>query len=204
MYIALRLLRDGAHTTITTRFPRDAARRFASMEDSGEWIDRLRIVGIDLRDPAQVVALADSVSADGPLDILINNAAQTVRRSPGAYSELLAAEAAPLPAGPLPRIETLGPPAAAHPPLLAGALAAAALDPQELAEMALTAGGTAIDAGGLIPDRTSVNSWTQVVRRGGPGRAAGGAAVQPDGAVHPDQPAARVAGGVGRRAAPTW
>ena len=31
MYIALRLLRDGAQTTITTRFPRDAARRFASM-----------------------------------------------------------------------------------------------------------------------------------------------------------------------------
>ena len=29
MYIALRLLRDGAHTTITTRFPHDAARRFA-------------------------------------------------------------------------------------------------------------------------------------------------------------------------------
>jgi hypothetical protein len=29
MHIALRLLRDGAHTTITTRFPRDAARRFA-------------------------------------------------------------------------------------------------------------------------------------------------------------------------------
>ena len=30
MYIALRLLRDGAETTITTRFPRDAVRRFAS------------------------------------------------------------------------------------------------------------------------------------------------------------------------------
>ena len=29
MYIALRLLRDGARTTITTRFPKDAARRFA-------------------------------------------------------------------------------------------------------------------------------------------------------------------------------
>ena len=29
MHIALRLLRDGAHTTITTRFPRDAVRRFA-------------------------------------------------------------------------------------------------------------------------------------------------------------------------------
>ncbi|PVU81201.1 short-chain dehydrogenase, partial [Cellulomonas sp. WB94] len=80
MYIALRLLRDGAHTTITTRFPRDAARRFAAMPDSEEWLDRLTIVGIDLRDPAQVVALADTVAAAGPLDILINNAAQTVRR----------------------------------------------------------------------------------------------------------------------------
>lgn len=82
MYIALRLLRDGAHTTITTRFPNDAIRRFKAMEDSGEWLHRLRIVGIDLRDPSQVIALADAVAEQGPLDILINNAAQTVRRSP--------------------------------------------------------------------------------------------------------------------------
>ncbi len=82
MYIALRLLRDGAHTTITTRFPHDAVRRFTAMPDSADWLHRLRIVGIDLRDPAQVVALADAVAAQGPLDILINNAAQTVRRSP--------------------------------------------------------------------------------------------------------------------------
>ncbi|GMA31394.1 SDR family NAD(P)-dependent oxidoreductase [Litorihabitans aurantiacus] len=82
MYIALRLLRDGADLTITTRFPRDAARRFAAMEDSADWLHRLTIVGIDLRDPAQVVALADEVAARGPLDILVNNAAQTVRRSP--------------------------------------------------------------------------------------------------------------------------
>ena len=34
MYIALRLLRDGAHTTITTRFPKDAVRRFSSLPDS--------------------------------------------------------------------------------------------------------------------------------------------------------------------------
>ncbi len=168
MYIALRLLRDGAHTTITTRFPSDAARRFASMEDSGEWIDRLRIVGVDLRDPAQVVALADSVASRGPLDILINNAAQTVRRSAGAYSELIAAEAEPLPPGTLPEIEALGPPATTHPPLLAGALAASALDPEELAQLALTAGSTAIDAGGLVPDRTAVNSWTQAVQEVNP------------------------------------
>lgn len=30
MYIALRLRRDGAHTTITTRFPNDAIRQFTA------------------------------------------------------------------------------------------------------------------------------------------------------------------------------
>ena len=107
MYIALRLLRDGAHTTITTRFPHDAVRRFGAMDDSADWIDRLRVVGIDLRDPAQVIALADEVAAQGPLDILINNAAQTVRRSPAAYAHLAAAAQAPLPSGPLPEVVTL-------------------------------------------------------------------------------------------------
>src|SRR5690606_16306475 len=92
MYIALRLLRDGAHTTITTRFPRDAVRRFKNLPDSAEWIDRLKIVGIDLRDPAQVIGLAEDVAAAGPLDILLNHAAQTVRRSPGALQPLIHAE----------------------------------------------------------------------------------------------------------------
>src|SRR6188768_1100964 len=122
MYIALRLLRDGATTTITTRFPRDAARRFAAMPDSADWLDRLSIVGIDLRDPAQVVALADSVAAQGPLDILINNAAQTVRRSPGSYSRLVDAELEPLPDGPLPELVTFGRTSSAHPQQLAGAV----------------------------------------------------------------------------------
>src|SRR5918994_5495650 len=108
MYIALRLLRDGAHTTITTRFPKDAVRRFSALEDSGDWLHRLKIVGIDLRDPTQVIALADDVAADGPLDILINNACQTVRRSPGAYSQLVELESAPLPTGPVPELVTFG------------------------------------------------------------------------------------------------
>ncbi len=118
MHIALRLLRDGADTTITTRFPNDAVRRFTAMPDSADWLHRLRIVGIDLRDPAQVRRLADSVAARGPLDILINNAAQTVRRSPGAYGQLVAAESAELPAGPLPEVVDLGHAADAHPPAL--------------------------------------------------------------------------------------
>ncbi len=122
MYIALRLLRDGAHTTITTRFPQDAARRFSAMPDSADWLHRLRIVGIDLRDPAQVVRLADSVLSRGPLDILINNAAQTVRRSPGAYAPLARAEWEPLPGGPLPEMISFGHTNDEHPVALNGSV----------------------------------------------------------------------------------
>ena len=198
MHIALRLLRDGAHTTITTRFPRDAARRFASLPDAGEWLDRLRVVGIDLRDPAQVIRLADSVASRGPLDILINNAAQTVRRSPGSYSYLADAEHEPLPDGPLPEIEVLGSTATLHPQALEASVGVGAqpadpatvavptsltgtiaegfaqrLGATELSSLAMTAGsssltkhadGTAIDAGGLVPDIAHVNSWVQHVQ----------------------------------------
>ncbi|NYI41444.1 NAD(P)-dependent dehydrogenase (short-subunit alcohol dehydrogenase family) [Demequina lutea] len=193
MHIALRLLRDGAHTTITTRFPKDAVRRFAAMDDAAEWLHRLHVVGIDLRDPAQVVALADAVGAEGPLDILINNAAQTVRRSPGAYAPLADAESVPIepnlwPEGRGPTVLTFGHTRDIHPhaledsvkahPLLAAAAlpadgaSAARLNAQTLTDMALTAGssslarladGTAIDAGGLLPDLHHSNSWVQAV-----------------------------------------
>ncbi|MGX7728460.1 SDR family NAD(P)-dependent oxidoreductase [Rhodococcus sp. 2H158] len=171
MYIALRLLRDGAHLTITTRFPNDAIRRFAAMDDSPDWLHRLRIVGIDLRDPAQVVALADDVAAQGPLDILVNNAAQTVRRSPGAYSALAESESGPLPAGPLPEVLTFGKPSDAHPAALAGSLPSE-LTAESLTSLALVAGsatperiaaGVAVDAGGLLPDLVHTNSWVQTV-----------------------------------------
>ncbi|HEY4990568.1 MAG TPA: SDR family NAD(P)-dependent oxidoreductase, partial [Nakamurella sp.] len=146
MYIALRLLRDGAHTTVTTRFPGDAVRRFTATPDSADWLHRLRIVGIDLRDPAQVVALADSVAAAGRLDILINNAAQTVRRSPGAYAPLAVAESEPLPAGPLPELLTFDHISDAHPLALAGSLSEhplphpPALRGAEISRLALLAG----------------------------------------------------------------
>ena len=179
MHIALRLLRDGAHTTITTRFPRDAVRRFAGLPDSGEWLHRLRVVGIDLRDPAQVIGLTDAMLDAGPLDILINNAAQTVRRSPGSYAPLADAEISPLPDGPLPELLTFGHTNDAHPQALAASVAAhpllqAAGGPgaEELTRLAMAAGssslerlasGTAIDAGGLVPDHHDSNSWTQFV-----------------------------------------
>jgi NAD(P)-dependent dehydrogenase (short-subunit alcohol dehydrogenase family) len=174
MYIALRLLRDGAHTTITTRFPNDAVRRFTAMDDSAEWLDRLRVVGIDMRDPGQVIALADDVAAQGPLDILINNAAQTVRRSPEAYAHLAATAQVALPSGPLPEVVTLRRPET-ETAAATGALGDGghwAPTPRALAALALTSGsasaarvaaGTAIDAGGLVPDLHPHNSWSQVV-----------------------------------------
>jgi NAD(P)-dependent dehydrogenase (short-subunit alcohol dehydrogenase family) len=173
MYIALRLLRDGAQTTITTRFPTDAVRRFSAMPDSADWLDRLTVIGLDLRDPAQVIALADTVSARGPLDILINNAAQTVRRSPGSYAHLTTAESAPLPAGPLPELITFGQDRPAGAGLTAIAVPTSTeITPHALTALALTARsatpdriatGVAIDAGGLVPDLAADNSWSQRV-----------------------------------------
>lgn len=186
MYIALRLLRDGAHLTITTRFPKDAARRFAAMEDSADWLHRLRVVGIDLRDPSQVVALADDVAAAGPLDVLINNAAQTVRRSPQAYSRLVDAELAPLTPALEPLVRTYGHTSDAHPRSLAGSVtsltspalaierAAGVAAAEDLVQQALTAdaaalerlvAGTGIDAGGLVPDQEHTNSWVATVEQ---------------------------------------
>ncbi|KAB1977669.1 SDR family NAD(P)-dependent oxidoreductase [Streptomyces triticiradicis] len=175
MYIALRLLRDGAHTTITTRFPNDAIRRFKAMDDSAEWIHRLEVVGIDLRDPAQAVALAERVAEQGPLDILINNATQTVRRLPSAYAALVEGESAPLPAGELPAQHLIGAfNSGAVDGLQALPVGVSGLEAQKVADLALVAGnasvvrhreGTAIDAGGLLPDVVESNTWVQTIEQ---------------------------------------
>ncbi|CAM5310553.1 SDR family NAD(P)-dependent oxidoreductase [Streptomyces avidinii] len=93
-HMALMLLRDGAELTVTTRFPQDAAARFAAAPGAADWWHRLRIAALDLRDPRQVLALTDHLlGRAAPLDILVNNAAQTLHRSPRAYRALVAAEA---------------------------------------------------------------------------------------------------------------
>ncbi|MEU6242168.1 SDR family NAD(P)-dependent oxidoreductase [Streptomyces sp. NPDC047024] len=175
MYIALRLLRDGAHTTVTTRFPKDAIRRFKAMEDSADWMHRLEVVGIDLRDPAQAVALADQVADAGPLDILVNNATQTVRRLPSAYAALVDGESAPLPAGELPAHHVIGAfNSGAVDGLAALPIGTSGIEAQKVADLALVAGnasiarhldGTAIDAGGLLPDVVDTNTWVQTIEQ---------------------------------------
>jgi NAD(P)-dependent dehydrogenase (short-subunit alcohol dehydrogenase family) len=90
---AIMLLRSGASVVCLTRFPQDAARRYAAEEDFADWGERLSIYGIDLRHTPSVEQLCARLLADLPrLDFLINNACQTVRRPPGFYDHLVNGE----------------------------------------------------------------------------------------------------------------
>ena len=100
---ALRLLRAGAAAIVTTRFPHDAARRYATEPDFGQWAERLHIYGLDLRHTPSVEGFTDYLRRSYPhLDILINNAAQTIRRPPAFYAHLLDDERLPVEALPAP------------------------------------------------------------------------------------------------------
>ena len=90
---AIKLLRAGAEVIVATRFPRDAARRFAREHDATEWSDRLHVYGIDLRHTPSVELLCQHLLSTLPrLDALINNACQTVRRPAGWYDHVIAGE----------------------------------------------------------------------------------------------------------------
>ncbi len=89
----IKLLRAGAKLIVSTRFPRDAAKRYEGEADFEEWNDRLNIYGLDLRHTPSVEAFAAHIlRTESRLDYLINNACQTVRRPPGFYDHLMAAE----------------------------------------------------------------------------------------------------------------
>jgi NAD(P)-dependent dehydrogenase (short-subunit alcohol dehydrogenase family) len=93
---SLMLLRSGAQVIATTRFPKDAAQRYAREPDFAEWSHRLLIHGLDLRHAPSVELFARHLEqTHHRLDILINNAAQTVRRPPGFYAHLLDGELRP-------------------------------------------------------------------------------------------------------------
>lgn len=89
-HITLMLLRGGATVIATTRFPVDSALRFSKEEDFMEWGHRLKIHGLDLRHIPSVEIFCNFIEQQyDKLDILINNAAQTVRRPSGFYHHLM-------------------------------------------------------------------------------------------------------------------
>ena len=91
------LLRAGAHLIVTTRFPHDAARRYAREEDFHLWCNRLEIHGLDLRRSPDVERFCQHLTQTHErLDYIVNNACQTVRRPPGFYDHLMQAELGPL------------------------------------------------------------------------------------------------------------
>ncbi len=97
----IKLLRCGADLIVTTRFPRDAAARYAREPDFEEWGDRLQIYGLDLRHTPSVEAFCtELLETRHRLDYIINNACQTVRRPPDFYAHMMAQEAAALDALP--------------------------------------------------------------------------------------------------------
>ncbi|NGO74804.1 SDR family NAD(P)-dependent oxidoreductase [Streptomyces sp. YC504] len=169
--LALMMLRDGAHLTVTSRFPHDTVRRFRAAPGSERWLDRLTVVAVDLRDPRQVLGLCERLRADGtPLDILVNNAAQTVRRPPESYALLSAGEADQLPSGAWSApgfrpVRELGPGAS-------GALDSVLREVDEagvlrgvdtagrLSEVDAAGLLSEVDEAGLLPDLAPANSWS--------------------------------------------
>jgi NAD(P)-dependent dehydrogenase (short-subunit alcohol dehydrogenase family) len=91
----IKLLRAGSHLIVTTRFPRDAAARYAREADFEDWSDRLEVFGLDLRHTPSVEAFCLHLGETRErLDFIVNNACQTVRRPPEFYRHMLDAETA--------------------------------------------------------------------------------------------------------------
>jgi len=93
----LKLLRSGAQLIVTTRFPRDAASRYAQEPDFEKWGHLLEVFGLDMRHTPSVEAFCQKMLATRPrLDFIINNACQTVRRPPEFYTHMMEGETAAL------------------------------------------------------------------------------------------------------------
>jgi NAD(P)-dependent dehydrogenase (short-subunit alcohol dehydrogenase family) len=178
---AVLLLRAGARVIVSTRFPRDAARRYAGEADFDTFRDRLQIYGLDLRHTPSVEAFAKHLErTEDRLDFVLHNACQTVRRPSGFYGHLMEGELGPQSAlpeaarplvreyeamrvgGAAPRLGVGG--RANRAPLAVGLHAAPALSQVALTEEDLEVGQQLFPMGELDADLQqvdlrSINSW---------------------------------------------
>eukprot|EP00754_Rhynchopus_humris_P029970 Rhum_TRINITY_DN15246_c1_g1::Rhum_TRINITY_DN15246_c1_g1_i2::g.146078::m.146078 len=87
---ALLLLRFGAQVVVTTRFPADAEERFRGEADYGSFKHLLQTYALNLKNPEGVTAFVAYMKEQfARIHILVNNAAQTVRRPVRYYKDLL-------------------------------------------------------------------------------------------------------------------
>jgi len=96
-YIVLKLLSYGCTVIATTRFPKDSLLKFKQEPDYEKFKERLIIYPIDFRIFESTERFVKYLSENfSHIDILINNAAQTIRRSTSYYKYLLQIESAPI------------------------------------------------------------------------------------------------------------
>ena len=84
----LKLLRAGATVVATTRFPNAAVATYRKEADFDQWHNRLEVYGLDLRDITGLEAFCRFLKmkfCETGIDILINNACQTIRRPTSYY-----------------------------------------------------------------------------------------------------------------------
>jgi NAD(P)-dependent dehydrogenase (short-subunit alcohol dehydrogenase family) len=93
--VALQLLRAGCTVVATTRFPNSAVDAFRQEDDFASFQDRLCVYGLDLRDVPGLETFIRYLKqrfASSGIDVLINNACQTVRRPVGYYTPMVEKE----------------------------------------------------------------------------------------------------------------
>ena len=91
--VVLKLLRAGCTVIATTRFPNAAVASFRKEEDFDDFCPRLHVYGLDLRDVAGLEAFVRFLQMQyTSIDILINNACQTIRRPAGYYRPMVESE----------------------------------------------------------------------------------------------------------------
>eukprot|EP00977_Amphora_coffeiformis_P001281 scaffold261_cov170-Amphora_coffeaeformis.AAC.29 len=94
LQVCLKLLRAGCRVVATTRFPNAAVDAYRQQHDFDQWADQLEVYGLDLRDVTGLEAFTRHLKQKYPdgIDILINNACQTVRRPTAYYTPLVERE----------------------------------------------------------------------------------------------------------------
>lgn len=99
-YTALKLLNSQCKVIVTSRFPKDALSRFKMESNYSIFKDNLFIYPLDLRMLNSIDKFVSYMHSNFPhIDILINNAAQTIRRPTNYYKYLLDVEGRPLEEG---------------------------------------------------------------------------------------------------------
>jgi NAD(P)-dependent dehydrogenase (short-subunit alcohol dehydrogenase family) len=89
----LKFLRAGANVLVSTRFPALAWEQLSKEPDFEDWKDKVTVYGLDLRNIKAVYQFIDFCKQTLPcVDILINNAAQTIKYPLDYYQPLIEQE----------------------------------------------------------------------------------------------------------------